>query len=420
MRKSRNPTVGEHPDLFERSPTRVVRALDMMSGEEIRALPRSAFSQAEWDSLDEETRSYIDPEDARTSREKRIDEFVAHFVQYHEQLIEGEASADLFDGDFDYYFSEYANKIIERARDAGFDSEVDEIESRFEEAGFSPEQIEEALKEALQDNNNYDYDYDANEYGRAMFKAHSSESFYVDRDTLDEWMEGLSEDEIEEAVKQINKKTDLYIKPSDLEGKYEFSVEEYVDRYADANPDWEKVEAAVSEILGEQEPIEELEQGPEADQVLMNFPDGSYVRTLRASELPAEGKAMGICVGRAEYGYAKAVKANRTMILSLRRPSGKPLLTFEVSLEPKQGRPLEVVQIKGKANRLPGWDLGRVGQGEVKADEVKKAVEVVELLALDPKDVRDLEPGLRALKGLPPRRENHGVGEHCGFCREAS
>ena len=67
-----NPTVGEHRDFFEPGPTPIVRALDVMSDEEVLALPRSAFSDEEWKSLDARTRKYIlehDPD--RVAREER-------------------------------------------------------------------------------------------------------------------------------------------------------------------------------------------------------------------------------------------------------------------------------------------------------------------------------------------------------------
>lgn len=410
--------------------TRVYKPVEALTEAELRALPRSAYSDAEWESLKLATKKYIVANDpvakaADEARAERIENFVEFFVARH-NAIEDSRNYDGndFGDDFDYLFGEAADEVVEKARYYNH-REVEEIEEHFTSEGFSEEQVAEALKEALQDNNNYEYEYGTDEYRGAMFKASTTQSFYVDREEMSEQLDafydiGLSDEEIEEeiaeALKAVNRKTYLNLKPKDLDFKHELSIDEYVTIYADANPHWDRVTAAVESLLGDQGPEAEPEpELPAEERVIHRFKDDSYVLKLLPGELAAEGKMMGICVGREEYGYAKAVKAGRTQILSLRRPSGKPLFTFEVKMD--AGRPEKVVQIKGKANRLPGWDLGKTGQGTVKADEVEKAIKIVEVLKLDPEEVADLRPGFRALKSLPPMRENHGDDVHCGFCR---
>jgi hypothetical protein len=118
-------------------------------------------------------------------------------------------------------------------------------------------------------------------------------------------------------------------------------------------------------------------------------------------------------------GYVRAVREGRTKILSLRTPAGRPKFTIEAHVD-KDGTIQGIEQVKGKANRLPGWDLGREGKGNMKVDEVEKVVELMEVLDIDPEEVEDLEPAVKALKGLPPGPSRNPLDEHCGFCRPAS
>ena len=161
---------------------------------------------------------------------------------------------------------------------------------------------------------------------------------------------------------------------------------------------------------------------PPEERVVYRWPDGFYVQDLLPSELAAEGKAMGMCVGRADMGYGQAVRDNEIKILSLRRPSGKPLFTFEASIAKggdDQFRITEFDQIKGKANRLPGFDLGKEGYltqrevvGErkwsenkfaimaaarsIKREEVQRAIEYIKSTPA-PITATDLMPALTAI-----------------------
>jgi hypothetical protein len=141
---------------------------------------------------------------------------------------------------------------------------------------------------------------------------------------------------------------------------------------------------------------------PEARK-MFTWPDGFYVINLLPSELPLEGSIQGMCVGRPEFGYARAVRAGDLQIHSLRRASGKPLFTFEVKLN-EFDNPSEIAQIKGKANRLPGFDLGKTrieDMRSIKRDEVERALAYVARLGLTiDRVVEDLNPAILALNHL--------------------
>jgi hypothetical protein len=429
-KRTKNPAVGKHPDLFESDlvdvpgdpkkamwapeDTAVVVPLSEMTEDEILKTPRANFMPSEWDSLDEDVQEAIHENDPESAA--RIEKMVGEFVKRHNWLDGSDMAhlRDSFESDFDQMFSEYSDELVERARAKNYD--VDEFIDEWKGQGYSEEQCESALKEALQDNNNYDYDYNTDEYHSAFFKAQASESFYIDRSDLDEILEGMYPDEIEVALKEINKKTYLSLKPNDLAGAYELDIYDYATFYADADPNWEKVIKAAQDTLendvkrGAEDVEEAIDTRSFEDRIVHRFKDGSYVLDLQPGELAAEGKAMGMCVGREDMGYTKALRRGEIKILSLRTQAGRPKFTFEVEVE--DGKPTRVVQIKGKANRLPGWDLGKAGQGKAKIDEIEKCIEVVKVLDLDPKDVEDLRPGRYAL----PEHPTQNPGRTCRKC----
>lgn len=97
-----------------------------------------------------------------------------------------------------------------------------------------------------------------------------------------------------------------------------------------------------------------VEQGP----VVFRWPDGWTVQALTNADMfREEGRALGHCIGGAEYYRAYANE--EAIYLSLRTPAGMPWFSFEV--EPPAHRAMRmpltdprVVQIKGCKNRLPG------------------------------------------------------------------
>jgi hypothetical protein len=395
--------------------TPVVKDLSEMTEDELLALPRSAFSDKEWDRLDEDIQARIVEGDPDS--QARIDRMVDEFVKRHKWTTE-------FQDHMRDSIQEDIDQQISQLSEPPSTEQTATLYERFQAEGYSDLQIEKALLEAFQDNNNYEYTWDTDQYGSTFFKGSYSDSFYMERTDLDDLLDGMYENEIEEALEQINQKTYLSLDRKDLRKKHDLDISEYSDFYGDADPDWDKIEEAVQDLLADEDPEkpeEEVSTDPE-ERVLYRWRDGFYVLNLLASELPAEGKAMGMCVGRSDMGYIKAVKSGRTQIWSLRRPSGKPLFTFEVkAVAPGSKKPqLAIVQIKGKANRLPGWDLGQEGRGAFKKDEVDRVMEFLlefkdAKLSL-PYEIRDLEPAIEYVHGSPTRTNPTSDKVHCGFC----
>jgi hypothetical protein len=140
--------------------------------------------------------------------------------------------------------------------------------------------------------------------------------------------------------------------------------------------------------------LPEDEEGVGPPEVVYKFKNGFQVVSLKPGHLVKEGCEGGICIGQRKHGYYDALKNGEIAVYSLRTPSDKVKLTIEVELDGE--RPTRVLQVKGKANRLPGFDLGR--QEFKHVEEVEMAMEFVSrYLHLDPADAPDLAPGVTAL-----------------------
>lgn len=107
---------------------------------------------------------------------------------------------------------------------------------------------------------------------------------------------------------------------------------------------------------------------------------------LRPGDLSLEGTRMRHCVGDRSMGYIEAVRDGDIEIWSLRSRDDKPRFTLEV--EPTE-KGYNVLQLKGKANRLPGL----TGKG---AEHIKWPEEIVfwewllPRLGIHPQSVEDL------------------------------
>jgi hypothetical protein len=123
---------------------------------------------------------------------------------------------------------------------------------------------------------------------------------------------------------------------------------------------------------------------------------GMYVARLRPEQLRQEGIDLGICVGRQDMGYRDQVIDGTINIYSIRTEAGRPKFTISV-----YRRPLQVSQVKGKANRLPGF--AAAGTVFSKEDEVRLVVEFLMHLDIPPDEIErvfDLKAGLAGLRAL--------------------
>lgn len=398
----RNPTVGQHPDLFE-GQSAIFVPMDELSEEELKELPRDNYSDEEWEELDEDIQEYIykhDPESKQ--RRKQLKRFLEDAVQHIVELDEDMAMSDA-EGEIDYYLSD-PDQLLENAKHTG---DYDSIREEFE--GFDEGEFQEHLRESLSDWNNYSFEVDHwSNYHRpsgALFCAQVFTNIYIEFTRPDLSETGIHLDEVRYVVKEE-------LESSDYEDFYEYNIDDIYeaiyskygtfDHHMDpvgmvcATLDTEKVIEQLKEDLGEVEVEPAWFEAPPEERVVYRFDDGFFVQRLTPEELPKEGSSMRMCVGRPGMGYADAVRRRSIEILSLRTPAGRPKFTFEIKLD-ERGKPVDVKQIKGKANRLPGWDLGKEGRGQMKEAEVEKIIEFLDFYGMDPNDVYDMGPAMREL-----------------------
>ncbi len=441
----KNPNIGIHPDLFVgESPTWVPVA--DLTRKQLLALPRSAYRDDEWDELDDDIREYIYDHDEASKA--RIHFFVRPFINIYEWEVADVTDALLLEQhgeDFHNWLASTGDPI-----DHADKQEVDEVVEHYVGLGFDEEDVRSRINEAMADTSNYEEDIgscrrDPTEVYNSQIRQH----LYVDIDheftmavaggdpvdmSLKEAYDALHPDELVRAIEHVNNETDdawwltdervertMKARPDGYRGgTFDATVE--LDKCVVATPKWEWIKGDLNdEFEVSIRPVEDdpaaAPAPPEEGRIFHRFKDGAYVLELHPSELAAESRALGMCVGDPKYGYGDAIADGETKILSLRTAGGRPKLTFEVSVD--EGVPTVVEQIKGKANRLPGWDRAREGEGKMKADEVQKAITVVHQLGLDPYAVDDLEPALDHMEHKPNPRGRHRrrrSKQHCGFC----
>ena len=445
--RRRNPYVGEFVGTRKlgesAQPKRQFVDMDDLSWEEIRKLPRVAFKDSEWNELKDDEKESIYENDPVS--QARVAKLVKLFVEPY-KYVEDPDESWIFEVVGDDYFSswllEQADHLVEHAEQNGHSDEIEEIVELYTNVGdegepaYTKDQVHEAIDKALQDSDNYDRSL-SDEYSGAFFKdGRSEEQIDVDDDEVDKALEGMYDDEVDRAAEEIDSETDGVWRPRHHVGRFKkltggdikagkshgWSTNVGVSYWVDWEPDWEKIKAAVEELLGEMEPEE-----PETDEAraerekrskrsleerkVYKFPDGFYWLELVQSELEPEGRRGGDglyhCIGDPEHGYPQALAKGYARAYSLRAPSGKRKLTLWADLTHSTrhvSRPTirGISQVKGKMNRLPGWDLHKAGDSRFKEDEVKKTLDfILDYLEFNAYDVPDLGPALRHMQQDP-------------------
>lgn len=467
MRKA-NPVVGFHPDLLpkkhqyptaeetaradwegveadvrgrqvqmrreaqQRGESPIFVPLDQLTEEQIHSMKRDQFTNEEWDSMYVEDCEVIEERDEES--QNRVDELAEKFIRRWKWAHdEHDRSAD---ETLEYSFEQWLQHKADDLYDEMPSREYDPIVEYAQELGIDEAQVQAKINEVMQDTNNYRFGWSDDRRGEsAIYSENEINSIYMDFDEWEEELKVCFPDEVDRAIKKINQETDLDIGKNDIVPKpgkryhtYEVNDIE-TGNMAYALVSWSHIADLARDLIAEIE-IPDDKDAPDArppeERVVYKWADGFYVQDLLPSELAAEGKTMGMCVGRPDMGYGKAVRLGDIKILSLRRPSGKPLFTIEAILKQGAQDPTEfpddedddivgLDQIKGKANRKPGWDLGKDGipyrqlvddvqtkeiLAALKKDEVKRVLEYVLHLGIKPLDVEDLQPAMFAIAHL--------------------
>lgn len=398
------------------SPTFV--PLSDLTSEQIRELKRSQFNDSEWGELDEDDREWIEEHDAES--QVRVDNLANVFIKRWEWETnpDDNHAFERVEEHFEYILQNEVDDLWKWIRNAAMTT-YNRLVLYAEDHGQSDTDVDGYLNAYLADTNSYTFTTARVRGGRVVWSMEYEANVYLDDDDWHVQLAQCTPDEVARAVKKIDHDTnsDIDIDVGDLYKKSYFDFTFDSGSTVHATVDLDSVMESITNEINEHTPeLEDADDPPDAkppeERVVYRWPDGFYVLDLLPSELAEEGKTMGMCVGRADMGYGRAVRDGEIKILSVRRPSGKPLFTIEAELDNR--RRDEVVikkldQVKGKANRLPGYDLGKTAPGTpLKKDEVVRMYELIEgpggfgeiglEQAVD--DVQDMKPAAREVNRL--------------------
>ena len=431
--KRRNPAMGFHPDLFADKAGKVpspahnvfgkpIMMLDAPPGtlpihtplaevdrDELVNLPRAMFSNEEWEELDEDVRDEIEENDSDS--QARVDELAKVFVRLWKWSNEGRRDFSYIEEQFEAWLENDHHGMWRKMPSAIMRQMPD-----YEPYGIDEDSFHGLINAAMVNTNNYVFNPDPRRApdGAPIFREEIRGELYAEPSDYRDDLEACTPDEAERAVVMIDVQTDHTIDLSVaalMKAKHAIEREWDTGETFDVYADWDKIAEAVQESLNEiGRPVEEDRPGtpPPEERVTYRFSDGFYIQELANSDLPGEGEELHHCIWKPEQGYVKALQKGWIRVFSLRRPSGKPLITFAFDLD-SDGNISEMQQAKGKANRKPGFDLGKAGidyMKDMKKFEVEKTFEFLEkglgmhIEDMEDHGTRDLAPAISVTQHL--------------------
>lgn len=501
--RRRNPAVGEHPDLFESGTTPIFVPIDQLSKAQLLELPLTAFSSEElnqmapdlfkqiaqmqhagivealvekdlwneipekvaeillsgeprelqyseaWDSLSESEQEHF--LDNNSESQELIEAVVEPFESAYKHATEPDDDYILQSVDDSYFndwLQEHADELVERARERGWRRQVDELVEEHTAEGYSVEQVEQAIDEALRESSNYETE--VNNHG---FFVDTVTSGYLSVDAPWKAAQDLTPYELERAVERINEVTDGVLRSrhnsvsadSLLRKNKTFEADLEIEAHVAYDPIWSQIERDVASALEDIEPEDGTdEEGKEKpkkiekpleERIVHRFKDGSFVVELLPRELVDEGgpyaceehgafyppgqifaggpsadcpkcatasprndESLHMCIGAPSQRYLKAAKKGAGKAWSLRTKGGKRKIAIFADLK-ADGEIRRIDQAKGKHNRLPGFEASKHGgagrEGKFKPTEVVQVAEFLASLGIDPFTVNDVAPGMR-------------------------
>jgi hypothetical protein len=418
----KNPGVGTHPDLFEEEDTPMFVPLADLTEEQIVVLPMRAFSEDEWEELEEDIQIQIYMNDPQAKAAKRseftednwealpeaiqdmvhagdeegkelIKELKAALLAPFEWMNDPSAVLEHSEGDIDFHMDAQQSSFL---WDNFGDDILDRVNEQYEGV-YDDDIIEEvAMENALSYAN---FEYSATMSPSFPSFSGTSPGYYIESEQL-EMVKQMTEDQIQIAIDEADDDCDdfsyLNITPDEIEDTQRKSSHGYTDplqREADydgtwsieVEPNWDEIMSDMNDNLPEAEeqglPEEDYVDLDEEERVLarITLHDGVYkVLDLLPTDLKKETKKMNICVGKPEFGYMGGIKSGRLRILSVRPESGegvwKRTFTIEVALEPHDNKSnisevyenngfASIDQVKGQRNRTPGFGKPTYGGG---------------------------------------------------------
>jgi len=402
----RNPKVGAPQlDLFGGKTRTFVPVADL-SLAELAELPRSAFSDEEWRRLPTSLRLEIRTGDEESVR--RVNRMVIALTAAADSVDTRTHDVATLEEDYWIWIAEVTDEEIVRRYAECNPNAFRKIADSLPWIGKA--ELTELVAGVLREDESVDRDVCVSS---ACFYTESvQDELYLWGDDLEELASDLFPDEATDAIEAFNGEYRWGLTEEDMSS---LAVGQDVTKFSDTEVyfvgvvDDEHVFEETIEIGADYELSEDAPTHVRDDQIVHRWPDGYYLVSLGALDLPYEGKRMGMCIGDPSQGHMAMLAAGETEVYSLRRPGGKPLLTFEVALG-HRGLPVAIRQIAGHSNRYPGFALDDEHDPDAsfKRGELEKSIEVAELLGVDPRKVESLEPALRRAAA---DRRGSGAGE---------
>lgn len=398
-----NPAMGRYPDLF----TGDFHTEVVVSDEELARMLYSTNAGGIIESeLDEFLFAELEPhiqaqvrENNRAARKLVYDYFCDNLGADYAFFTEGEGANEQWDYLHDAIGRAGVADVLEEHTD-----KVKEIIKEWKISRYTESEIENAIREAVQDVNNWTFVYDPD---RSRFHdiaiaaknrkvlsdvSYSSEEFAsaIGGDHGVWW--SLSAWDWANILERFAGRAIPV--PQDFTGRGQLSFNLVLKGQYVGDVNWEEVKRAVAEGFGV---TPEESQGPKPREgtVVYEFKDGSYVTELPPALLKREGAELGICVGQPGMGYGDRIKRKQIKIFSMRTSAGRSKFCIEATLD-ANGNVSGIAQVKGKGNRQPGFDAG--GGGRFKSGEVEALIEFIRFLGVNPKKVYDMQHAVLSLE----------------------
>jgi len=410
--------------------------LSSLTSAQIRELPRTAFTDEEWDQLDDDDREYIEEND--TESKARVDDLADLFVSRYESERER-------GGGDDDNISEYFHDWLGQERDLyrllpdrmyrglvayGDQNRVDETE------------VDAIINDYLSDPGRYELG-DRRRGQNSVWSWDVEGSVYVSGDDIAQRIDAMTADEIERAVEKISKETGGDVDPSaaDLKRLATATPRGYRRDYEGesfttgqtvyATIDWDDVDTAVRELIDEAAPqpdeddeddeidIDKIEISGKvpklprpAQPVVYEWPDGTTMVDLNIEddEVVSITEALGI-LGVPWDTMSANKDALKPMIVKGKiRPHGRDTDGMPTFLRGELAFGLESLELR----HCVGWSnmgyMDAVRNGEIKilsmrhADPAKRPIFTIEAVLAG-----------RSMLGSKATRKITGIDQIKGF-----
>jgi len=440
--RRRNPiTIGKHPSLFGGETPVLIDWRTMSPAEVERAVARGDMPAEDWNDMVDASelseaslvRDGVNPELARAL----ADDFMEHLEEVDElgreerikplvEAIRQQALAEIEHATESYGRETYVDIFQEQLPATVRRLSREMLKALKEDGDYRTDDVTiDMMEQVMSDPDIYELSISKDGYARippgsAAINIGTTESSVVIPVDL---YANLSDADVVAAVKELEDRTPFIrfqrtpktasdFSPKQHTGRLDFNragelvldsvreitISETDDWRCVFSPKLDAVIAALDEITGAStkvtEPYEVAYRYAGSNSTVAGASaKGMYVAKLLPSQLKRIGAALGICVGREDMGYRRRLSEGAIELYAILTEADKPKFCIERNV-----RDNRIVQVKGKANRLPGFAADDLAM--TKPDEVRLVVEFLQSLGYSDADIaaaQDIGPGVFAM-----------------------